>query len=65
MRSLQERIEKSEFVHHLQRRGMDGVAAEVPQEISVLFEEWMCRPVGSVAVAAIIAAATASAGMLR
>jgi hypothetical protein len=39
MRPLQKRIEKSEFVHHLKRRGMDGVAAEVSQEISMLFED--------------------------
>jgi hypothetical protein len=39
VRPLQERIEKSEFVHHFERRGVDGVAAEVPQEISMLFED--------------------------
>ena len=39
MRSLQERVENSQLVHHLQCRGVDGVAAEVSQEISVLFED--------------------------
>ena len=35
MRPVQERFEKSEFVHHLERRGVDGVAAEVSQEFSM------------------------------
>jgi hypothetical protein len=39
MRALQERIENPEFVHYLKRRGVDGVAAEVSQEISMLFED--------------------------
>ena len=38
MRQLQEVVEQAELVHHLERRGMDGVAAEVAQEIGVLLE---------------------------
>src|SRR5262249_53750317 len=39
VRALQERLQKSEFVHHFQGRGVDGVAAEVPEEVAVLFED--------------------------
>ena len=35
---LQEFLEQAELVHHLQRRGMDGVAAEIAEEIPMLFE---------------------------
>ena len=38
MRQPQERLGESQLVQHLQRRGMDGVAAEVTQEIRVLLE---------------------------
>ncbi len=38
VRTLEEVIEDAELVHHLERRGMDGVAAEVAQEIGVLFQ---------------------------
>ena len=38
MRPLEEFIEQPELGHHLQRRGVDGVAAEVAQEIGVLLE---------------------------
>ena len=38
MRQLEERIEQAELVHDLQRRGMNGVTAEVAQEIGVLLE---------------------------
>ena len=38
MRTLKERIEKAEFIHHLHGRRMDRVAAEVPQEIGVLLQ---------------------------
>src|SRR2546421_8994234 len=35
MRQFQERIEQAELVHDLQGRGMDRVAAEITEEISV------------------------------
>ena len=38
MRQLEELVEQAELVHDLERRGMDGVAAEVAQEIGVLLE---------------------------
>ncbi len=38
MRQAQERVEQPEFVQHLQGRGVDRVAAEVAQEIGVLFQ---------------------------
>src|SRR5215475_13798921 len=38
MRTLEEFFEQPELVHHLERRGMDGVAAEVAQEIGMLLE---------------------------
>jgi hypothetical protein len=38
VRLLKELVEQAEFVHQLQRGGMDGVAAKVAQEIAVLFE---------------------------
>ncbi len=38
MRQLEEVVEQAEFVHQFQRRGMDGVAAEVAQEVGVLFQ---------------------------
>ena len=31
-------LEQAELVHHLERRGMEGVAAEVAQEVGVLLE---------------------------
>ena len=34
MRPLQELVEQPELVHHLERRGMDRVAAEIAQEIA-------------------------------
>ena len=37
MRQLEKFIEQAELVHHLQRRWMNGVAAEIAQEVSVLF----------------------------
>jgi len=39
MRQLEELIEQAEFVHEFQRRRMDGVAAEIAQEILVLFQD--------------------------
>jgi hypothetical protein len=39
MRSPQEIVEQPELVHQLERRGMDGIAAEVAQEIRVLLED--------------------------
>ena len=36
--SLQELVEQAELVHQLERRGMDGVAAEIAQEVGVLLE---------------------------
>ena len=38
MRPLQEVFEQTELVHHLQRRGMHRVAAEIAQEVAVLLE---------------------------
>ena len=38
VRQLQEFVEQAELVHHVQRRGMDGVAAEVAQEVAVLLQ---------------------------
>ena len=38
VRALEEIVEDAKLVHHLERRGMDGVAAEVAQEIGVLFQ---------------------------
>src|SRR5689334_17515423 len=37
MRQLEKFIEQTELVHHLQRRWMNGVAAEIAQEVRVLF----------------------------
>ena len=38
VRKLQEVIDQTEFIHHLQGRGMHGIAAEIPEEIGVLFQ---------------------------
>ena len=38
MRQLQELVEQAELVHDLERRGMDGVAAEIAQEVAVLLQ---------------------------
>ena len=38
MRKFEELVEQSEFVHHFERRRMDGVAPEIAQEILVLLE---------------------------
>ena len=38
MRKFQKPVDQAEFVHHLQRRGMHGVAAEIPEEIGVLLQ---------------------------
>ncbi len=38
MRALEEIVEDTELVHDLERRGMDGVAAEVAQEIGMLLQ---------------------------
>ena len=38
MRPLEELVEQAELVHDFERRGMDGVAAEVAQEIGVLLQ---------------------------
>jgi hypothetical protein len=38
MRLAQELFEQTEFVHQLQGRGMNGVAAKIAQEILVLFQ---------------------------
>ena len=39
MRPLQKALEPAELVHHFQCRRMHGVAAEIAQEIAVLFED--------------------------
>jgi len=38
VRQLQEVVQDSELVHHLERRRVDGVAAKVTQEVGVLLE---------------------------
>src|SRR5208282_1028986 len=38
MRSLQEFIEDAELIHDLERRRVDRIAAEVAQEVGMLFE---------------------------
>ncbi len=38
VRQFQKSIDQAEFVHHLQRRGMHGVAAKIPEEVGVLFQ---------------------------
>ena len=38
MRQLQEAVDQPEFVHHLQGRGMHGVAAKIAEEIGMLFQ---------------------------
>src|SRR5262249_58554753 len=38
MRKLEKLVGVSQLVHQLQRRGMNGIAAEIPQEIAVLLE---------------------------
>ena len=38
MRQLQQIIEAAELVHQLEGRGMDRVAAEIAEEIGVLFQ---------------------------
>ena len=38
VRQLEELLEQPELVHQFERRGMDGVAAKVAQEIRVLLE---------------------------
>ena len=39
VRQPQERLEQAELVDHLERRGVDRVAAEVAQEVGVLLED--------------------------
>src|ERR1700735_856569 len=39
VRKFQKFIEKAEFVHNFERGRMNGVAAEIAQEISVLLED--------------------------
>ena len=38
VRQLEEFIDQAEFVHQLERRGMHDIAAEIAQEVGVLFE---------------------------
>ncbi len=38
VRQLQEVVEQPQLVHHIQRRGVHGVAAEVAQEIAVFLQ---------------------------
>ena len=38
MRQFQESVDQSEFVHHLQRGGMHGVAAKIAEEVGMLLE---------------------------
>ena len=38
VRQLEEFIEQPELVHDLERRGMNGVAAEIAQEVGVLLQ---------------------------
>jgi hypothetical protein len=39
MRALEELFEEAEFVHQFESGRMDGVSAEVAQEIGVFFED--------------------------
>jgi len=39
VRALQEFFEKAEFVHQLESGWVDGVAAEVAEEVGVFFED--------------------------
>jgi hypothetical protein len=38
MRQFEELVEKPQFLHHVERRGMDRVAAKIAQEVGVLLE---------------------------
>ncbi len=38
MRQLEKLVEQSQLVHHLEGRGMNGIAAKIAQEIAVLFQ---------------------------
>jgi hypothetical protein len=38
VRQLQERLGEPQVVQHVERRGMDRVAAEIAQKIGVLFQ---------------------------
>jgi hypothetical protein len=38
MRKLQEAVDQAQLVHHLQRRGMHGIATKIPEEICVLLQ---------------------------
>ncbi len=38
VRQLEELVEQAELAHHVEGRGMDGVAAEIAQEVGVLLE---------------------------
>jgi hypothetical protein len=38
MRQFEKLVEQSELVHHLEGRGMNGIAGKVAQEIAVLFQ---------------------------
>ena len=38
MRDLQEAVDQPQLIHHLQGRGVNGVAAEIPKKIGVLFQ---------------------------
>ena len=38
MRQLEEAINEAELIHHLERRGMHGVAAKITEEIGVLLQ---------------------------
>ena len=39
MRHPEERFEEPKFVHDFERGGMDGISAEIAQEIGVFFED--------------------------
>ena len=39
VRQLEEFVEQAQLVHHLERRGVDGVAAKVAQEVRVLLQD--------------------------
>jgi len=39
VRLLEELTKEAEFVHDLERRGMNGIPAEIAQEVGVLFED--------------------------
>ena len=38
VRQFEEIVEQAEFCHHIERRGMNGVASEIAQEVGMFLE---------------------------